>query len=221
LQMPVWAWLAVGALVIFLITRLHEGAVHLVDRYFNRALDAVERELGAAMLKAKEFSEIDRLLAEEPFQRLKLTSAASFRRDGANFVRGPSAEGWDGTPTRMLDPSATLLRRLETGTPFGIPDEDEGDPDLPQGRARPVLGVPSSSPVHCYAVSLYGPHVSGTDLDGNERAMLERLATTAAAMYAELEASAMRGEIARLELKLLKRESLPDAGKSGHGNLRA
>jgi hypothetical protein len=54
LQVPGWAWLAIGAIAIFLITRLHEGAVHLADRFFNRALDAAELELGAAMLNAKE-----------------------------------------------------------------------------------------------------------------------------------------------------------------------
>jgi hypothetical protein len=220
-HLPPWAWLAIGAVSIFLITRLHEGAVHLADRYFNRALDAAERELGAALLKAKGFDEIDRLLAKEPFQRLKLTSAASFRRDGARFVRGPTAEGWDGSAADTLDPGAPLLQPIAKGRPFTVPENGaNGDgADLPQGLARPVLGVPASSPLRCFAVSLYGPHQSGTDLDANERAMLARLAADAAVMYAEIEASALRGELARLELKLLKREPLPDAERTAHGDL--
>jgi hypothetical protein len=81
----------------------------------------------------------------------------------------------------------------------------DGDgPGLPQGLARPVLAVPAANPVRCFAVSLYGPHASGTDLDANERAMLSRLAADAAAMYAELETTELRGEIARLERKLSK-----------------
>ena len=212
LQVPGWAWLAIGAVAIFLITRLHEGAVHLADRFFNRALDATELELGAAMLKAKKPAEIDRLLAQEPFQRLSLTSAASFRRDGQRFVRGESAKGWDGASAATLDADAALLRPMSAGAPFSVPDVEGDGPDLPQGLARPVLGVPAVSPVRCFAVSLYGPHVSGTDLDANERAMLSRLAASAAAMYAELENSELRGTITRLERKLSKGKSPSSAG---------
>ena len=224
LQVPGWAWLVIGAIAIFLITRLHEGAVHLADRFFNRALDAAELELGAAMLKAKEAGEIDRLLAQEPFQRLSLTSAASFRRDGQRFVRGESAKGWDGAAAATLEADAPLLRPLSAGTPFSVPDVEGDGPDLPQGLARPVLAVPAVSPVRCFAISLYGPHVSGTDLDANERAMLSRLAASAAAMYAELENSELRGTIARLERKLgaSKPASDRDAARRGpHPSRRA
>jgi hypothetical protein len=221
-HLPVWAWLLIGAVAIFLITRLHEGAVHLADRYFNRALDAVERELGTAMLKATGLAEIDRLLAHEPFDRLKLTSAASFRKDGPLFVRGPSAEGWDDASARTLRPDDPLFRPIARGAPFSVPEEEEekGDPELPQGLARPVLGVPAVTPARCYAVSLYGPHVSGTDLDANERAMLARLAANAAAMYAELENETLRSEIARLEFEL--HAAKPISERSGpHPSRRA
>ena len=109
----------------------------------------------------------------------------------------------------MLDPSVDLLRPLANGVPFSVPDSNEDEPNLPQGLARPVLAVPSANPVRCFAVSLYGPHASGTDLDGNERAMLARLAADAAAMYAELESRDLRGEVARLERKLKVAETAP------------
>jgi hypothetical protein len=202
LQIPVWAWLMVGGITIYAITRLHESAVHLADRFFNRALDALERELNAALINSKELAEIDRLLAREPFHRLNLTSAASFRRAGRNYVRGPSAEGWDGGSAESLAPNARLLEPLPRGKPFSVPDAGDDGTELPRGLARPVLGVPAASPLRCYAVSFYGPHVSGTDLDANERTMLARLAANAAAMYAELQNGALRGEIARLEREL-------------------
>jgi hypothetical protein len=206
-NMPGWAWLAIGALAVFLITRLHEGAVHFADRYFNRALDTLEAELGAAMLQAKELAEIDRLLAQEPFRRLKLASAASFHRAGHNYVRGPSAEGWDGATAETLAPDAKLLRENAGEAPFSIPDEGDLGGQLPHGLARPILGVPAASPLRRYAVSFYGPHASGTDLDTNERAVLARLAAHAATMYAELETGALRSEIARLERQLKKTAS--------------
>ncbi|HYJ58057.1 MAG TPA: hypothetical protein VEW64_01730 [Methyloceanibacter sp.] len=214
LQMPGWAWLLIGGVTIFLITKLHEGAVHLADRYFNRSLDAVERELSSAMLKAKELAQIDRLLAQEPFQKLKLTSAASFLRAGHNFVRGPNAEGWDERAAAEFESGAPLLAPLASGKPFTVPEEDGTSAGLPDGLARPVVAVPAASPLRCYAVSFYGPHTSGTDLDANERAMLARLAAHAATMYAELENGALRGEIARLQRELAKKKAPQRAGGS-------
>jgi tryptophan-rich sensory protein/uncharacterized small protein (DUF1192 family) len=214
LQMPGWAWLLIGGVTIFLITKLHEGAVHLADRYFNRSLDAVERELSSAMLKAKELAQIDRLLAQEPFQKLKLTSAASFLRAGHNFVRGPNAEGWDERAAAEFESGAPLLAPLASGEPFTVPEEDGTSAGLPDGLARPVVAVPAASPLRCYAVSFYGPHTSGTDLDANERAMLARLAAHAATMYAELEIGALRGEIARLQRELAKKKAPQRAGGS-------
>jgi hypothetical protein len=214
-QIPGWAWIGIGAVVVFLISRLHEGAVHLADRYFNRTLDALERELGQAMLKAKELADIDRLLAHVPFERLKLASAASFRRAGHNYVRGPSAEGWNDDDAETLAPDAPLLRPLADEAPFGIPDEGDVGSELPDGLARPILGVPAASPLRCYAVSLYGPHASGTDLDANERAMLARLAASAATMYVELENGALRSEIARLERQMTKKATISGGGNPG------
>ena len=73
------------------------------------------------------------------------------------------------------------------------------------GLRRPVLGVPAADPVRCFALSLYGPHAVGTDLNADERAMLSRLARFAAAMYAELEAVELRHRIAMLERKFKAR----------------
>ena len=202
LALPSWAWLALGAVAVFLITRLHEGAIHLADRYFNRALDQAERELGQALLKATKPAEIDRLLADEPFRALKLISAASFRRQGPVFVRNEAGEGWGKRATRTLHPDAPLLAPLSTGTPFSLAETEEDGLGLPTGLSRPILAVPAVTPIRCFAVSLYGPHASGTDLDTNERAMLTRLGRNAAAMYAELESDKLRGKIAKLERKL-------------------
>lgn len=202
LSLPGWAWLVMGAAAVFLITRLHEGAVHLADRYFNRAVDAAEERLSLAIRSARRPTEIDKLLSDEPYDALKLASAASFRLEGPVFARNGNGRGWDGDEAVTIPASEPILAPVPEGRPFPVADDDGAGPILPTGLARPVLGVPAVNPVRCFAVSLYGPHESGTDLDTNERAMLARLAAEAAAMYAELENSELRGEIARLERKL-------------------
>jgi hypothetical protein len=202
LSLPGWAWLLLGAAAVFLLTRLHEGAVHLADRYFNREVDASEERLSLAIRGAKRATEIDTLLADETYDALKLASAASFRLEGPVFARNGNGKGWDGGDAATIPASEPILAPVPEGRPFAVQDDDSAGPVLPAGLARPVLGVPAVNPVRCFAVSLYGPHASGTDLDTNERAMLARLAAEAAAMYAELENSALRGEIARLERRL-------------------
>ena len=194
-----WAWLIFGAIVLFLIARLHDIGVDLVDRYFNRALDRAAMELGRAILRAEKPAEIDRLLADEPFRVLKLTSAAAFRRDGSVFSRDGNGNGWGSTETSTLRADEPILARLSKGAPFSLEDKDAGEVRLPSGLKRPILAVPAANPIHCFAIALYGPHASGADLDTYERALLARIAGDAAAVYAELEINQLRSRIATFE----------------------
>ena len=203
LAIPNWAWIVIGAGALYLISRLHEGATHLTDRYFNRDLDKAERTIGAAILKAKDPLEVDRLLAEQPY-RLKLSSAASFRRNGAEFRRDTDGHGWGEQTARSLSPDTPMLAPVTKGAPFAISDGDKSEPGLPGGFSRPVLAVPASNPLRCFALTLYGPHASGADLDANERAMLKRIGQSAAAVYAELESHDLRRQVSTLERKLSK-----------------
>jgi hypothetical protein len=108
---------------------------------------------------------------------------------------------------------------VSDGKAFSIPDEDGDGLELPQGLARPILGVPAVNPIRCFAVSLYGPHVSGTDLDAYERAMLTRLARDAAAMYAELESSELHRKVTKLEGELETARAEQQEERSVHGDL--
>jgi hypothetical protein len=110
-----------------------------------------------------------------------------------------------GCATRELNLEQPIFAAVSTGQPFGLEERDDDGIDFPPGLRRPVLGVPAADPVRCFALSLYGPHAVGTDLNANERAMLSRLARFAAAMYAELEAVELHHRIAMLERKFKAR----------------
>lgn len=208
LDLPDWAWLGIAVLALYGISRLHELSVHLADRYFNRGLDRAESALGQAVLHATSPEEIDRLLADEPFDALKLASAATFRRTDAAFVRYEDGKGWDDTPTRTLTVDDPILADLPKGVPFSVADTSTGA-DLPSGLRRPILAIPVTNRVRSFAVALYGPHAAGTDLDNNERAMLARLGERAADAYAQLETADLRKRIATLEGELAMRASDP------------
>jgi hypothetical protein len=156
LAIPNWAWIVIGAGALYLISRLHEGATHLTDRYFNRDLDKAERTIAAAILKAKDPLEVDRLMAEQPFRHLKLSSAASFRRNGTEFRRNTDGHGCGEKTTPVA--RYTDARADDEGRSLrSISDEDKSEPGLPGGFSRPVLGVPASNPLRCFALALYGP----------------------------------------------------------------
>src|SRR5262249_22671787 len=86
--------------MLYLISRLHDGATRLTDRYFNRALDQAEKSIAAAILKSEDPSEVDRLLADRPYRALKLASAASFRRNGTELRMSTAMAGASRRPGR-------------------------------------------------------------------------------------------------------------------------
>ena len=200
-NLPGWAWLALAVVGTFFISQMHDGVVHLADGYFNRWLDRVEHKLGEAIRGARSPTEIEQVLADQAFHTLELTSAASFRHQGSVLSRDGNGKGWENCGER-LRPAEPLLAPLANGAPFRVKRSLTDGLEFPQGLAHPVLAVPAINPARCFAVSLYGPHASGTDLDDNERSMLARIAHDAAAIHAELESKELRKKVTSLEDEL-------------------
>jgi hypothetical protein len=208
-ELPSWAWLVIGTVVLFLISRLHELGVEIVDHFFNRDLDQTANVLEDGLFKAQDASEVERLLADEPFRRLSLASAAVFRKSGGTFELEGPANGWDSAPVRTLNSDDPLLGPVAKGEPFGVAERNSAHDPLPSASNRPIFAVPIANPVRCYALAFYGPHASGADLDINERHMLARLGKNAAAVLAELENEDLRHRVERLESELArKREAV-------------
>jgi uncharacterized membrane protein len=225
--LPGWAWFAITVGVAFIISRLHETAVHLADRHFNRAVAKAGEELGNAILAARDPSEIEARLVGGPQALLDLSSAGLYRRDDKisedpiledgipedGVLRlGPHSEGWDEQAARTLDPADPMLLPLRALRPFGIDAEAARRNRLPDG----VLAVPIADRFRCYALAFYGPHADGNDLSHDERAMLAEIAGKAAAVLAWLETDALRRRIAELEHALERSApSLAEADRAG------
>ena len=125
-----------------------------MDRFFNRALDQLERTLGRGMREAQEPADLDRLLADEPWRALKLSSAATFRRQGSFLVRDEDGRGWEGCATRELDLEQPMLAPVSTGLPLGS-RKRMTTRSISRGSRRPVLAVPAADPVRCCPVALW------------------------------------------------------------------
>jgi hypothetical protein len=206
LHLPGWAWLALAVIATFLISRLHEWSADFADGFFNRWLDKAEQKLGAAIRAARSPTEIERILADDVFHALGLTSAAAFRHKGSVLAREANGKGWDQYAV-VLPSEEPALTPMAKGTPFKLKKPLIERLGLPSGLAEPVLAVPASNAARCFALSLYGPHQAGTDLDHHERAMLARIANDATGIYAELENAELREQVAALERELTAAKS--------------
>jgi hypothetical protein len=208
LEIPNWAWLLFGALAVFVIGKLHERAVELADDFFNRELDRAESHIGEAILGAKDPAAIDRLLSNDAARVLKLSSASTFRRTDEGFHRQENGPGWSTAATRNLALEEADLARLQKGSPRSLGEATAKHAGFPQTVETPLLAVPAASRAHCFAVTLYGPHESGTDIDRYERDVLINLGRHAADAYARLENEELRKVIETLKQRPAGRGAL-------------
>ncbi|HUC17962.1 MAG TPA: hypothetical protein VMA37_09775 [Acetobacteraceae bacterium] len=209
LDLPGWVWaLIAGPITLLVLTRTHELSVDLADHVFNRRYHRAReglRRAGEAALHGKDFAAIDRLLAEVPAEGLRLSSAAVFRWiDGALHRTGPSI-GWaeDGLATLDRNKDASIFASLTRGTPLPLPRGQWQRPGLPADDQAPCLAVPvRGGEPEGIAIALFGPHLSGSDINADERALLGEFAARAAFGYERAEIERLRSEVSALRAAL-------------------
>ena len=205
LHLPEWIWpLVIGPLALLALTALHHRAVEFTERALNRRYHRARTRLGHAgktMLKAKDFSEIDRLLTESPVADLRLSSAAVFRSiDGVLHRSGP-AIGWapDGLTTLDRAHDGIALACLARGRPTPLPRGHWHRAGLPADDQSPCLAVPvHGGATESMAIVLFGPHVTGSDINPDERDLLRDFASQAALGYDRVETEGLRREVKAL-----------------------
>jgi hypothetical protein len=192
----------------FWMNGLHRRINQFIDSTLFRQRYLAARRLARAAVSlphAASVSAVDEMLVGEPFDALRLASAAIFRtRNGAEFAREAAVNWPDGTAQR-LDPSEQLVMLLhgEHG-PLRLADIRWPRPDLPHGVEEPMLAVPVLVRDRLIAIALYGAHRNGEALDPDEVASIDRLAGGAAAAYDHLEAEALRSEVELLRASAVK-----------------
>ena len=216
-RLPAWIWpLVVAPVVLMVLQRLHETAVELVDRLFNRQFHSAREQLKSAneaLARANSLPEIDCLLVEFAVRALDLSSGAVFRNDGSVFRRTQDTRGWTATMKEELipDQDAAALSSLREGNSVRLSQDSLHPPslapdrphDTPSGLGAPCLAVPVRSGVpEASAVALFGLHQSGNDITPDESEMLERLAARAAMAYEREFTAMLRKEVTQLKQQL-------------------
>jgi hypothetical protein len=193
--LPAWAWITIVAAIIFLISKIHDSAAHYLDWLFNRSVAKAGERLGDAVLKAKQYGEIEGQLVQGVRGAFGLTSASIFREEDRVFRRMAADRAWDNA-ARTLDPNDPMLERARGHRPYDVDDEAAARNDLPDGLMRPILAVPVGDRLRCLGLALYGPHATGNALSHDERSMLAELADKAASALMKLSDEQLRHRIA-------------------------
>ncbi len=208
-DLPEWVWLLViSPIVLVGLTRLHEYAVELTERVFNRRYHRARDRLKRARQQIRsvsDFADIDRLLTEAPFEGLRLSSAAVFRTIDGSLRRCGPAIGWTEPGLEALDSSLDALPMscLATGRPQPLPRGSWQRPGLPHDDQVPCLAVPiRGGPTEGVAIALFGPHVTGSDINRDEQELLRDFAEEAARGYDRIEVETLRRDLQALRLKL-------------------
>ena len=211
--MPAWLWLmVVSPIALIVLTHLHHRSVHALERIFNRGYHrARERlaEAGRSMLHVRSFEEVDRKLTETPGESLALVSAAIFRQVDGQFRRSGPSPGWSPTSATTLDPErdAIVLRCLESGEAEPLPRDAWSREDLPPDDLAPCLAVPVRGGVaESLAIALFGPHRTGSDINADERVLLQDFAERAALGYDRVEVETLRRIVEHLRARAAARE---------------
>jgi GAF domain len=198
--LPTWTWFGIAAVVLFLISKIHDTTVHYLDWLFNRSVAKTGERLGDAVLKAKSHAEIEAQLVQGVHNALRLASAGVFREQGNIFQR-TAHQAWEDA-TRTLDPNDAMLKAAHTHRPYDVDSEAATRNHLPSGPTRPILAVPVGDQLRCLGLALYGPHATGNALSYDERSMLAELANKAASALMRLNDEQQRRRIATLESEL-------------------
>ena len=199
--LPAWAWIGIAAAIVFLISKIHHSAADYLDLLFNRSVAKAGEQLGDAVLKAKQYAEIEGQLVQGVLGTLGLTSASIFREQDRVFRRTAGDRAWDNA-ARTLDPNDSMLERAHDRRPYDVEQEAAARNDLPSGLMRPILAVPVGDRLRCLGLALYGPHETGNALSHDERSMLAELADKAASALMKINDEELHRRIAALESEL-------------------
>jgi hypothetical protein len=206
-DLPEWIWLlVVSPVALIALTQLHHHSVELTERAFNRRFHRARdllRETTQRALRVRTFEEIDRLLTAAPIEGLRLSSAVVFRDVEGRLQRCGPAIGWPEAGLATLDHAldALPLACLKTGRPHRLPRGSWHRPGLPPDDLVPCLAVPIvGGATESVAILLFGPHVTGSDINRDEQELLRDFAERAALGYDRVEVETLRRELQALRM---------------------
>ena len=202
-QVAGYASLIAAVIVGFSFNAVHDRVDHFIEAvFFFKERDAQERLLrvSRALLYANSERLVLEFLLDHPVDALELTSGAIFtlNESGTAFKR-IAAANWDKAALTEIAIDDALIAQLRaTPQPLDLRNVGWHPSGLPASDKAPALAVQVLMRAQVYAVALYGRHVSGAEISGDEQELLRSVAANAAAAFDHLDAERTRREIEAL-----------------------
>jgi hypothetical protein len=185
-----FADMALALVLGFSFNALHARVDRFMDWLVFRARHRAEEHVAtvaSAIPYARTAEHVNRLLIDEPVRAFGLSDGVLMRvQDDATLAFVHAAHGRPGeAPAEDAESLIAILRAQPK--PYRLTER------------HMVLAVPLFTEMELDAIAFYGAHSSGTDVDGDEIALIERCAVAAGAAHARFWAAALRERVAELE----------------------
>lgn len=192
------------ALVLgFFMNTMHHRLDRFVDGILFRKRHLAEEHIALvaqALRHAEDERAVNRMLVDEPVRSFDLQFGALTRRCDADALEVAYAAGDIASGTRVDDAEALCAYLLTERKPLVLRRHFWSAPTLRSHDVEPSIAVPLFSHDDLTAVVFFAPHRNGTEFDGDELALIDRVAEAAGAAYDRLEAKALRQRFAERRL---------------------
>lgn len=187
----------------FWFNAIHARIDRIVDRVLFRRRHAAEQQLGrvtSGLLAVDTAAAVEAALVHEPMIALDLTNAVLYRRDDDGRYLRVLGEGTvSPSAPAALDQHLLLHVQGQHGS-LRLHDMTALEGYEGSDPLKPVVAMPVFVRSRLEAVTLYGAHANGEDIDPDELAMLAKLATAAGVAYGNVDAQRMTAELQKWRL---------------------
>lgn len=212
-----YASLMAAVIVGFSFNAVHDRVDRFIEAvFFFKERDAQDHLLrvSRALLYANSERLVLEFLLDHPIDALELTAGAIFtlNESGTAFKR-LAAANWEKSALHEIPMDDALVAQLRAvQQPLDLRNADWHPDGLPEGEKAPALAVQVLMRGEVFAIALYGRHVSGAEISGDEKELLHSVAANAAAAFDHLDAERTRREIEALrsENAALQKLSAPN-----------
>lgn len=192
------------ALVLgFFMNTMHHRVDRLVDGILFRRRHLAEEHVAlvAQSLRHAEHEDVvNRMLIEEPVRSFGLVFGALARFAGSDALEVLYEHGGAVLQTRIANAETLRAYLTSERKALVLGRHFWSVPHLSVHDVEPAIAVPVFSHGDLEAVAFYSPHRNGTELDGDEVDLINRVADAAGAAYDRLEARALRERIEQIAL---------------------
>jgi GAF domain-containing protein len=192
---------AIALVIGFFMNGIHHRVDQLVDGILFRRRHLAENHVALvadALHHATSLEGVDRMLIDEPVRAFNLVFGALARCDAGGNWRVAHATEETLTGAALDDADALVASLAARHKALSLREHFWRAEHIAHGGVEASTAVPVRSNGDLVGVALFAPHTNSTLIDGDEIALLERVADSAGTAYGRLEARELRKRIARL-----------------------